>query len=112
MPRRRKIVTIDINGEECEFPYEFLQIVRLVSRRTGQTEDEVMTEWLDRVMDVPLKDPEGVHAALAADVRYCKLEGVDKDEYFFRRCQAFCRRLLKALRAGAPWPAHSDNCPL
>ncbi len=104
MPRRKKSITIDIGGEDCVFPYEFLQIARLISKRTGQTEDEVINEWLTRVTDTAVKDPQGARAALAASVRYCKLEGLDMEEYSFRRCQAFCRRLLKELRAGAPWP--------
>ncbi len=89
---------LDTGGEDVELPYEFLQIARLISKRTGQTVEEVMSEWLNRVVGDAMRDPERAEQALAARVRYCEAEGLDTDEFTFRSCQATLRRTLKELR--------------
>ncbi len=96
MPRRPdRIITED----GIELPYEYWILAQREAARTGKRPEDVLRDYLGRLIDRHLKDPEKfaiVDAHIKATERYCEAEGLDMDAYTFSRAQMIARRKLKA----------------
>ncbi len=85
----------------AELPYEVWLVARQIAKRTGQDTETVLNEWLGGTIERWANDPkrlEQVRLHALAKRRYCETEGLDEEEYSFRRCQATMRQSLKELR--------------
>ena len=90
-----------ITKDGIELPYEYWILARMEGARIGKRPQDVLRDFLGRLIDRHLKDPEEstmFDKHVKAHIRYCEAEGVDGDTYSFKQCQLTARRKLESIK--------------